>query len=164
MQAIPKNTVILHWDDQRSEWTELPWGDWLRFRGLTGRETSLAGAEAGEHYFLICMLESTGCLGNVIPHRYAISTGGRLSHGYDGLGETEREEFYRIKSLRWPTLEDSEIYNELGARAFAVNLPPAHTVQALLRALPGLAGVQHGAACWHFLSAIGICRPGRRTN
>jgi hypothetical protein len=73
MQGAPKNTIILHWDEYRSEWAELPWRDWLRFRGLAARET-------------------------------------------------------------------------------------------LLRALPGLAGAQHSAACWQFLSAIGICRPGTRAN
>jgi hypothetical protein len=164
MQRTPKNTVILHWEEHQSEWTELPWRDWLRFRGFAARESSLTGAHAGDHYFLICLLESTGCLANLIPHRYAMSTGGGLSYGFDGLEETEREEFYRLKALRWPTPEESKIYDDLGARAFAVNLPPAHTVQALLRALPGLAGAQHDAPCWRFLSAIGICRPGRRAS
>jgi hypothetical protein len=71
----------------------------------------------------------------------------------------------RAASTFWaPAISETEIYDELGARALAVNLPPAHSVQALLRALPGLAGAQHGAACWHFLSAIGICRPGRRAS
>jgi hypothetical protein len=164
MQGAPKNTIILHWDEYRSEWAELPWRDWLRFRGLAARETLLAGANAGDHYFLICMLENAGGLADVIPHRYSLTTDGRLAHGFDGLAEAEREEYHRLKALRWPTLEDTATYNELGARAFAVNLPPMHTVQALLRALPGLAGAQHSAACWQFLSAIGICRPGTRAN
>jgi hypothetical protein len=164
MQGAEKNTVILHWDEPRSEWAELPWQDWIRFRGLAERESWLVGAVAGEHYFLVCMLENAGELANVIPHRYALSTDGRLTHGFDGLGASEREEYFRIKALRWPTVEDSEFYNELDARAFAVNLPPLHTVQPLLRALPGLAGAHHGAACWHFLSAIGICRASTRAN
>jgi hypothetical protein len=119
---------------------------------------------AGEHYFLVCVLDDRGELANVIPHRYVLSTDGRLVHGFDGLRQAEREEYCRIQLLPQPTIEDSERYNELDARGFAVNLPPAHTVQPLLRALPGLAGAQPAGACWHFLSAIGISRSSARPN
>src|SRR6516162_504735 len=105
-----------------------------------------------------------GELANVIPHRYVLSTDGRLVHGFDGLGASEREEYYRIQRLLLPTIEDSERCNELSSCGFTVNLPPLHTVQPLLRALPGLAGAQHGAACWDFLSAIGICHASTRAN
>jgi hypothetical protein len=57
-----------------------------------------------------------------------------------------------------------ERYKELGARGFSVNLPPQHTVQPLLKVMPGLAGAQEGAACWSFLTAIGVCRPGTRVH
>jgi hypothetical protein len=66
--------------------------------------------------------------------------------------------------LSTPTIEDSDRYDELGARGFTVNLPPPHTVPPLLRALPGVAGAQPSAACWHFLSAIGIFRSSSRPN
>jgi hypothetical protein len=163
LKGSPDNTVILHWDECLTSWTELPWRDWVRFRGLgEGGLSLLAGAEAGEHYFLVCVLGDRGELDNVIPHRYVLSTDGRLVHGFDGLGEAEREEFYRIQVLRLPTVEDSERYRELGARGFTVNLPPLHTVQPLLSAMPGLAGAQPTAACWDFVSAIGICGSGTR--
>ncbi len=55
-------------------------------------EPGSRGAEAGEHYFLVCVLGDGGELDNVIPHRYVLSTDGRLVHGFDGLGEAEREE------------------------------------------------------------------------
>jgi len=164
MKGTPENTVILHWDECQTAWAELPWREWVRFRGFGEGGSLLAGAEAGEHYFLVCVLENSGDLANVIPHRYVLSTDGRLVHGFDGLGALEREEYYRIQVLHIPTIEDSERYNELGLRGFAVNLPPLHTVQPLLRALPGLAGAQQSAACWHFLSAIGICRASTRAN
>lgn len=164
MKGTPENTVILHWDECQTAWAELPWRDWVRFRGFGEGGSLLAGAEAGEHYFLVCVLENSGDLANVIPHRYVLSTDGRLVHGFDGLGALEREEYYRIQVLHIPTIEDSERYNELGLRGFAVNLPPLHTLQPLLRALPGLAGAQQSAACWHFLSAIGICRASTRAN
>ena len=63
-----------------------------------------------------------------------------------------------------PSIEDSERYSELDSRSFTVNLPPAHTVQALVRAMPGLAGAQPSAACWQFLSAIGISRSSALAN
>jgi hypothetical protein len=165
MKGTPDNTVILHWEEGQAVWAQLAWQDWVRFRGFgRGGSTLLAGAEAGEHYFLVCVLGDGGELANVIPHRYVLSTDGRLVHGFDGLGASEREEYYRIEMLLLPTLEDSERYNELGSCGFSVNLPPHHTVQPLLRALPGLAGAPDSAACWDFLSAIGICRASARAN
>jgi hypothetical protein len=161
----PANTVILHWDECGTTWAQLPWRDWVRFRGFDdGGLSLLAGAEAGEHYFLVCVLDDRGELANVIPHRYVLSTDGRLVHGFDGLRQAEREEYCRIQLLLLPTIEDAERYTELDARGFAVNLPPPHTVQPLLRALPGLAGAQPSGACWHFLSAIGISRSSARAN
>ena len=165
MTGTPDNTVIQHWDECRTSWGELSWRDWVRFRGFgEGGHSLLAGAEAGEHYFLVCVLGDRGELTNVIPHRYVLSTDGRLVHGFDGLGEAERQESCRIEELPLPTVEDSERYQELGARGFTVNLPPLHTVPPLLRAMPGLAGAQPSAACWHFLSAIGICQSSTRAN
>ena len=165
MQGTPDKTVILHWDECQTAWAQLPWRDWVRFRGLgEGRHSELAGAEAGEHFFLVCILGERGELCDVIPHRYVMSEDGRLVHGFDGLEAAEREESCRIEGLLWPTAEDAARYAEFGARGLSVNLPPLHTVQPLMRAIPGLAGAQQGAACWPFLSAIGICRSGTRAN
>ena len=165
MPATLDNTVILHWDECGTTWAKLSWRDWARFRGFgKGGFSVLAGAEAGEHFFLVCVLGDRGELANVIPHRYVLSTDGRLVHGFDGLEQGEREEYYRIQALPLPTLEDAERYHELDTRGFAVNLPPPHTVQPLLRAMPGLAGAQTSAACWRFLSAMGICHSSTRAN
>jgi hypothetical protein len=161
----PDKTLILHWNEQRKAWAELPWLDWVRFRGLGEEPTSLLlGAEAGEHYFLVCMLGGHGELRNVIPHRYVISNDARLVHGFDGLDIAERDESDRIAELAAPTIEDIERYKELCERGFATNLPPLHTVQNLLQAIPGIAGALPGAACWNFLSAIGICRSSAAIN
>jgi hypothetical protein len=34
MKGTPDNTVILHWDECQTAWTELPWRDWVRFEDL----------------------------------------------------------------------------------------------------------------------------------
>jgi hypothetical protein len=165
MKATPDNTVILHWDECAAAWARLSWRDWVRFRAVgEGNLSMLAGAAAGEHYFLVCMLGDRGELCNAIPHRYIMSTDGRLVHGFDGLDEAEREESNRIAELLFPTVEDLERCKQLFAREFAANLPPLHTVQPLMRAMPGVAGAEQGAACWDFLSAIGICRSSARPN
>ena len=165
MNGTPDNTVILHWDECRTSWAQLSWRDWVRFRGF-GEDGPrlLAGAEAGEHYFLVCILGDRGELANVIPHKYVMSSDGRLVYGFDGLGKAEREESCRIEELASPTVEELERYQEFGSRGFAVNLPPFHTVPSLLKAMPGLAGAHPSAACWHFLSAIGICPSGTRAH
>ena len=165
MAGTADSTVILHWDECGAVWAELSWRDWIRFRGLhQSGFRLLVGAEAGEHYFLVCVLGDHGELCNVIPHRYVMSTDGRLVHGFDGLGAAEREEYCRIEQLSSPSIEDSERYTELGARGFSVNLPPQYTVQPLLKVMPGLADAQEGADCWNFLSAIGVCRSGTRAH
>jgi hypothetical protein len=165
MKKVPDKTVVLHWIERRSAWAELPWCDWVRFRGYDKQHSrSLVGADAGEHFFLVCMLGAHGELCNVIPHRYVISTDARLVHGFDGLDVAEREESDRIEELASPSFEDIERYNELVERGFSVNLPPLHTVQHLLQAMPGIAGAQPGAACWNFLFAIGVCRASTRIN
>jgi hypothetical protein len=165
VNRIPAKTVVLHWVEGRNAWAELPWLDWVRFRGFSKERSSLLiGAEAGEHYFLVCMIGDHGDLCNVIPHRYVVSTDARLVHGFDGLNVAEREESDRIEELLSPTIEDIERYNELGDRSFSANLPPLHTVQYLLQAIPGIAGAQPSAACWDFLSAIGVCRSSTRAN
>jgi hypothetical protein len=162
---VPDKTLILHWIESQTAWAELPWADWVRFRGFGDEQSSLmVGAEAGEHYFLVCMLGRHGDLCNVVPHRYVVSSDARLIHGFDGLEIAEREESDRLRELSSPTVEDIERYTELGARGFAVNLPPSRTVQQLLQAIPGIAGASPGAACWDFLSAIGIIQPNSRVN
>src|SRR3954453_23758589 len=117
MSRIADKTVVLHWIESTSAWAELPWQDWVRFRGF-GKERSslLVGAEAGEHYFVVCMLGASGELRNVIPHRYVVSADARLIHGFDGLETAEREESDRIEDLAAPTLEDTERQQELGER------------------------------------------------
>ena len=165
MKATPDNTVILHWDESAAVWAQLSWREWVRFRALGDGDVSLlAGAEAGEHYFLVCVLGSRGELCNAIPHRYIMTRDGRLAHGFDGLEDAERKESDRIGELLFPTVDDLDRCMELLAREFAANLPPLHTVQPLMRALPGVAGAEQGAACWDFLSAIGICRSSPRPN
>jgi hypothetical protein len=104
MKGTPDNTVILHWDERQTAWAELSWRDWVRFRGFREGGTSLlAGAEAGEHYSSSVYLDG-GELANVIPHRYVLTTDGRLVHGFDGLATSEREEYYRIQTLSLPTI------------------------------------------------------------
>ena len=34
MKGTPENTVILHWDECQTAWAQLPWRDWVRFRGF----------------------------------------------------------------------------------------------------------------------------------
>ena len=127
MKGTPDSTVILHWDEGAAAWSRLSWRDWVRFRGPgEGNVSMLAGAAAGEHYFLVCVLGSSGELCNAIPHRYIMTTDGRLVHGFDGLEEAEREESSRLGDLLFPTVEDLERWQQLLEREFAANPPPLH--------------------------------------
>src|SRR4029079_10536357 len=144
---IPHKTIVLHWVERCSSWSEVPWADWVRFRGYDSEKmTSLPGLEAGEHFFVVCMLGVHDELRNVIPHRYTISENARLIHGFDGLDAAERVESERIGELTFPTIEEIERYDELGERGFSVNLPPHHTVSHLVQAMPGIARAQPASA------------------
>jgi hypothetical protein len=158
-------TLVLHWMEEQRAWVELPWFEWVRFRGF-GKERSsfLSGADPGIHYFLVCKLGPAGELCDVIPHRYIISNDARMIEGFDGLKPEERDEAYRLEDLPFPMSEEVDRLNELGARGFAANLPPLHTVQPLLRAIPGIAGARPNASCWNFLSAIGVCYTSSKPN
>ena len=165
MTGTPDKAVILHWDEVGTAWAELSWHDWVRFRGMQpGDHTLLAGAEAGEHYFLVCVLGDGGELHQAIPRRYMMSAEGRLVYGFDGLEAEEREESWRIEELDIPTPQELKRYDELVARSLSANLPPRRTVPPLLRAMPGLASAVDGGACWHFLSAVGVCKSSSRAN
>ncbi|MFL6796162.1 MAG: hypothetical protein ACJ8F3_01975 [Xanthobacteraceae bacterium] len=165
IKKIPEKTVVLQWVERQRAWTELPWCDWVRFRGFDQEQPpSLAGVEAGEHFFVVCILGTQDELCNAIPHRYVVSSDARLVHGFDGLDTEEREESDRINQLPFPELEEIARYDELRDRGLSVNLPPLHTVEQLLHSIPGIAGAQADAACWQFLSAIGVCRSSPRAN
>jgi hypothetical protein len=165
MNGIAKDVIILHWDETRAEWDTFAWSDWVRFRAFVeDRLPELSGAKPGEHYFVVCMMGERGDLADVIPHKYILSADGRLVHAFDGLDAVERAERRRLGRLPAPTVEDTERYNELCTLGFAVNLPPPHTVAPLLKSMPGLAGAQPTAACWRFLSAIGINSSSSRRN
>ena len=105
MKGTPDKTVILHWDEYGMSWAKLSWRDWVQFRGYgVGRQSLLAGAKAGEHYFLVCVLGNCGELANVIPHKYVLSADARLVHGFDGLEEAERQELCNIAQITSPVL------------------------------------------------------------
>lgn len=165
LSKIADKTLVLHWIEKQKAWSELPWLDWVRFRGFgKDRSTLLIGATAGEHYFLVCMLGSHGELWNVIPYKYVISNNARMVHGFDGLGIAERTEVDRLEHLPCPTIDEMDRLDELGTRGFSANLPPTRTIQNLWCTLPGIAGAPVDAACWHFLSAIGVCHTGTKAN
>jgi len=165
MEGPVEDTVILHWNESKTCWEKFAWSSWVRLRSfIDGRLPELPGAEPGVHFFLVCMLGKHGALADVIPHKYAMSEHGHLIQAFDGLEEEERAERLRLGQLVAPTLEDTERHKELCDRGFAVNLPPARTVSPLLKSIPGLTEADPGAACWRFLSAMGISRANRQFN
>lgn len=165
MKGTPEDVVILHWVECRRGWENVPWSDWVQLRGSgEQRLPLLVGATAGVHYFVVCMLGERGELANVIPHKYVMAADGRLVQAFDGLGKEEREERARLGQLAAPTFEQSERYQELCDRGFAVNLPPPYMVPPLMKSLPGLIGAGPSAPCWRFLSAIGITGSSMHSN
>jgi hypothetical protein len=100
MKGTPDNTLILHWDECRMTWAELSWQDWVRFRGVgEGRQSLLAGAKAGEHYYWNLSFERPGQLGRPRHTRIGSSVPAQI----DGFARR----CWRVKvakHCRWPVL------------------------------------------------------------
>jgi hypothetical protein len=89
MDRLDEGQQVLHlWN---GVWRGIPWDSWLRFRE---EGQPLPDVLGGEHYFVVCMVED-GRLFNIIPHRYRIDNGGRISDArYFGvLSDEEIEQF-----------------------------------------------------------------------
>ena len=89
---------MLHW--RTGAWHRIAWQNWMSFRAVTEPFAPLPYVTAGEHHFVVCIVED-GRLYNVIPHRYLIDRDGRIADDrYFGVlsdGEIER---YRALTKR----------------------------------------------------------------
>jgi hypothetical protein len=164
MVSLDEGQQVLHWRD--SAWHRIAWQDWINFRELHGAFAPLPFMTAGEHRFVVCIVED-GRLYNILPHRYLIDRDGRIAGDrYFGVlsdGEIERYETLNKRHYEYPEAhplndEERREIDAIRGRLWRSWLPPVEAVRELTRAAVALP--DENDAAWDVLEASGLLRGG----
>src|SRR5260221_11741064 len=141
MISLDEGQQVLHW--RGGAWHRIAWEDWSNFRDVLGGSFApLPNVTAGEHHFVVCIVED-GRLYNIIPHRYLIDRDGRIADDrYFGVlsdGDIERyraltERHYEFPEAHPLTKEEQAEFNAIRDRLWRSWLPPVEAVRELTRA------------------------------
>ena len=156
--ADDDQTLVLHWNEAVGSWNPIRWDSWSHFRAIMTDFQPLAGVGAGDHSFVICVVDQDRTLHNIIPHRYRVDEGGRITdHEFDDLTADERAFVDRITMQKeLPSDEDRPRFDRLRERIWQSHLPSPAAARALINDLPGFPVRDHQRPVWSFLSAFGI--------
>jgi len=132
---------VLRWCD--GAWHVIDWDDWANFRATLVPFAPLSGVTAGEHHFVVCVVEENR-LRNIIPHRYLIDRDGRIADDryfgtlsddeivrYEVLEKRLNEPPYDVDSLSGDEWRELDMLRDRLWRSW---LPSAEAI----RALPGM--------------------------
>ncbi|MCK1584155.1 hypothetical protein IVB03_32560 [Bradyrhizobium sp. 168] len=162
MISLDEGQQVLHWRD--GAWHRIAWQDWMSFRALNADFASLPYVTAGEHRFVVCIVED-GRLFNILPHRYLIDKGGRIADDrYFGvLSDAEIESYQALNKRHYEYPQASPLNKEEQTKFDAIRdrlwhswLPPVEAVRELTRAAVALP--DENDAAWNVLEACGISR------
>ena len=166
--ALDEGQRVLHWRD--GVWHRIGWDDWSNFREPGAAFVPLPYVTAGEHRFVVCIVED-GRLYNILPHRYLINRDGRIApDGYFGVlsdSEIERYEALNRRHYEYPQAHplngaEQRDFDAIRDRLWRSWLPPVEAVRELTRAAVALP--DENDAAWNVLEACGISRgPGFRS-
>jgi len=165
MDRLDEGHQVLHL--RNGVWRRIPWDSWRRFRDEGQGWAPLPDVVAGEHYFVVCMVED-GRLFNIIPHRYLIDNDGRISNSrYFGvLSDEEINQFEALhrRHYEYPqasplTRAEQHTFDAIRDRLWRSWLPPAEAVRQLTVAATALPDETDDA--WQVLEASGFKRGGR---
>jgi hypothetical protein len=163
-----EDMVIFHWNEAARTWDQKLWQDWMCFMGLGARGEKfrpLAGIGAGEHYFVVCIVDEDRTLYNIHPHRYLIDQDGRIVHDrYFGvLSEAEIVRYRALdkRAYQYPQthpLNDQEKteFDTIRGRLWHSWLPPKDAAMVLIRQLPGFPKEWPDRPQIAFLAAFGV--------
>jgi hypothetical protein len=162
MDRLDEGQQVLHL--RNGVWRRIPWDSWLRFLDEGPGWAPLLHVVAGEHYFVVCVVEDDR-LFNIIPHRYLIDKDGRISDDrYFGvLSDDEIEQFEALnrRHYEYPqtnplTQAEQRTFDAIRDRLWRSWLPPAEAVRELTVAATGLP--DETDAAWRVLEASGFTR------
>lgn len=162
MVSLDNGQQVLHW--LVGAWHRIAWQDWMSFRGLNAPFAPLPYVTAGEHYFVVCIVED-GRLYNILPHRYLIDRDGRIADDrYFGVlsdSEIERYELLNKRHYEYPQAhplnrEEQAEFDAIRDRLWRSWLPPVEAVRELTQSAVALP--DENDAAWDVLEACGIYR------
>jgi hypothetical protein len=162
MVSLDNGQQVLHW--LGGAWHRIAWQDWMRFREAGDSFSPLPYATAGEHRFVVCIVED-GRLYNIHPHRYLIDRDGSIADDrYFGVlsdGEIERYEALNKRHHEYPQSrplngEEQTEFDAIRDRLWRSWLPPVEAVRELTRTAVALP--DENDAAWNVLEACGISR------
>jgi hypothetical protein len=162
MISLDEGKQVLHWRD--GAWHRIAWQDWMSFFGLNADFAPLPYVTAGEHRFVVCIVED-GRLFNILPHRYLIDEDRRIADDrYFGMlsdAEIERYETLNKRHYEYPqaqplTTGEQREFDAIRNRLWRSWLPPIEAVRELTRAAVALP--DEDDAAWNVLEACGILR------
>jgi hypothetical protein len=162
MVSLDEGQQVLHW--RGGTWHRIAWQHWMDFRELDGSFVPLPEVTAGEHHFVVCVVED-GRLYNIIPHRYLIDRDGRIADDrFFGVLSDVEIECYRALNKRhyeYPeahplTKDEQKEFDAIRDRLWRSWLPPVEAVRELTRAAVALP--DENDAAWNVLEACGISR------
>ncbi|OKO82611.1 hypothetical protein AC629_23855 [Bradyrhizobium sp. NAS80.1] len=162
MISLEEGQQVLHWRD--GAWHPIAWQNWMNFRELNGPFAPPPCVKAGEHHFVVCIVED-GRFYNILPHRYLIDPDGRIADDrYFGVlsdGEIARYEALNRRHYEYPqahplSREEEGEFESIRDRLWRSWLPPVEAVRDLTRAAVALP--DENDAAWDVLEACGISR------
>jgi hypothetical protein len=165
-----EDMVIFHWNEAARTWDQKSWQDWMCFMGVGDgpqgeKFRPLPGIRAGDHYFVVCIVDEDRTLYNILPHRYLIDHDGRIvDDRYFGVlseAETELYEALNKRAYQYPQthpLNDKEKteFDTTRGRLWRSWLPPRDAAMVLIRQLPGFPKAWPDRPQLAFLAAFGI--------
>jgi hypothetical protein len=159
--TVEQDMQVFHWRD--GSWSRIEWDSWASFRGGKSR-APLPHVRAGEHYFLVCVIEGDR-LFQIHPHRYLIDADGRIGkdHYFGVLSNIEAERYealdkryYAYPQIHPLTDQERREFDAIRERLWQSWLPSPGAVRELMRALRALPNEDDAA--WHVLEASGLSR------
>lgn len=162
MVSLDEGQQVLHW--RGGAWHPIAWQAWMNFRALDVMFAPLPYVAAGEHCFVVCVVED-GRLYNILPHRYLIDRDGRIADdrffGVLSDAEIERYQGLNKRHYEYPeanplTKQEQTEFDAIRDRFWRSWLPPAEAVRELTRAAVALP--DENDAAWRVLEACGISR------
>jgi hypothetical protein len=160
--SLDEGQQVLHLRD--GAWYRIAWQDWMSFRELHGAFAPLPYVTAGEHRFVVCIVED-GRLFNIHPHRYLIDRDGRIADDrYFGVlsdAEIARYDALNQRHYQYPeahplTKDEWSEFDAIRDRLWRSWLPPVEAVRDLTCAAVALP--DENDAAWNVLEACGILR------
>lgn len=165
--------LALHWNEAARTWDKIAWCDFMRFKTFGDEFRPLAGIGAGNHWFVVCVVDDQQNLFNVLPHRYLIHHDGRIvDDGYFGVlsgAETKRYKALNKRHYQYPQIhplneKEQTEFDAIRDRLWRSWLPPRDAAMMLIRDLPAFPTSSPDRPGLAFLAAFGITDQNQSAN